>query len=173
MNIPLVAVSVAGATILVALLELVSRVLLNWRAERWMAETTRKIEAGELDGASLEDRKYGTIILGEEELTVSGRRNSKVVVPWEEIRQIAGYKRDLLTTDLICLAVVFEGATERMVLDLHEEMAGFRALLDELERRFPFPDSKWWSKVAFPAFAKNWTVLWSSEEAQQAAGAYR
>ncbi|MBA4388951.1 MAG: hypothetical protein C0404_13295, partial [Verrucomicrobia bacterium] len=54
---------IAAVVTFVVLFELVSRVVLNWQAKRWVERATRKLQTGELKPVNLEDRKYGAITI--------------------------------------------------------------------------------------------------------------
>ena len=79
-------------------------------------------------------------------------------VPWSEVKEIFAFKRDCLGVDLVCMGFRVSEGGEYWELD--EEMAGWKELTAEVERRFPDIDRGWWSKVAFPAFETNYTTLW-------------
>jgi hypothetical protein len=53
----------------------------------------------------------------------------------DEVTRIATYKRDLLTTDLICLDF-FVGA-KNLTYSTHEEISGFNDLQNKLLHHFP------------------------------------
>jgi len=78
---------------------------------------------------------------------------------WRDAVDIVAWKRDLLTTDRVCLAVRLG---DGRVIELHEEMARWATLLDQLPAYLPRCRSvaEWWSVVAAPAFAANPTVIY-------------
>jgi hypothetical protein len=96
----------------------------------------------------------------------SGRGGIKLVkekavvdeIPWAAISIIVAYKRDLITTDLICFDVVLEDGT---LVEVNEEMDGFEHLLNSLERQLPSFDRTWPDKVVHPPFAPNRTVVYT------------
>jgi hypothetical protein len=79
-------------------------------------------------------------------------------IRWEEIASVIAYKRDLLTTDLICLVCTLSDGAE---FQFHEELPCWQGLVDALPEHLPgcpaFPE--WWHPVALPVFARNETVL--------------
>lgn len=77
---------------------------------------------------------------------------------WREVHRICGYKRDLITVDLICLA--FE--SQRGVAEIHEEMEGYKAVIECLPSLFPGLAPRWWTTVAFPPFQTNFTTIWEA-----------
>jgi hypothetical protein len=78
---------------------------------------------------------------------------------WSDVVEIVAYKRDLLTTDLVCVG--FRCLASDDVIEIDEEMAGFDAAMAAVAFRFPLPEN-WRSDVAFPAYATNMTTIWSS-----------
>ncbi|MEW6252331.1 MAG: hypothetical protein AB1716_16955 [Planctomycetota bacterium] len=76
---------------------------------------------------------------------------------WADVRGIAGFKRDCFTMDLICVAFCRADLT---YLEVCEDDIGYETLLEVVLSRYPDHDRDWWGKVAFPAFATNWTVIW-------------
>ena len=82
------------------------------------------------------------------------RGNASIVsIAWTEIQRIVGYKRDLMTTDVICFAFYLSDIGENSNFEINEEMKGFEELAKKLRTIFPTFDGDWWNKVAKPAFA--------------------
>ena len=77
---------------------------------------------------------------------------------WEEISRIETYKRDLFTVDIIC--VDFFVSRGPYLFPVHDEVRGFDVLCRDLHVYFPSVDQGWWSRVTFPAFQTNHTVLY-------------
>jgi hypothetical protein len=75
---------------------------------------------------------------------------------WDDITEIIAFKRDLLTTDIVCLML----RTSGMTFEINEEMTEFSQLAKELEKVFPTFDKSWWEKVVTPAFATNETIVY-------------
>ena len=76
-----------------------------------------------------------------------------LLISLPDIRRVAFYKRDELTTDLICCEVEVGGE----VWVFHEEMTGWNLLLRHLER-LPGFQTDWYARVAQPPFEANETV---------------
>ncbi len=77
----------------------------------------------------------------------------------EDITEIAGYKTDLITTDLVCLdieTVHDECVTTRTI---HEEMVGFPDVMKKLQE-LPGFYQLWWEAVVLPPFEQNYTLLY-------------
>ena len=77
---------------------------------------------------------------------------------WNEIIRICAYKTDAFVYDIICMEFGVEGATAHFCCD--EEQKGWKELKAEIRRRYDLKVKAWWSTVAFPAFAENFTVIW-------------
>ena len=74
-------------------------------------------------------------------------------LPLEQIEAVIFYKRDELTTDLICCDVRIAGKT----WFFHEEMKGWDLLIKHFAQ-LPGFRSDWYAAVAHPPFARNTTV---------------
>ena len=79
-------------------------------------------------------------------------------LPLSAITRVTFYKHDELTTDLICCDVL---VGER-VRTFHEELVGWDALIDHLQR---LPDFRgdWIAAVAQPPFTTSETVAFSRQ----------
>jgi hypothetical protein len=80
---------------------------------------------------------------------------------WKSIRKLTAFKRDLLTTDCVCLA--FELNTDTF-LELNEEMRGWIELCEALPSFLPGtpPWEKWFMEITTPAFEPCVTELYDS-----------
>ena len=76
---------------------------------------------------------------------------------WSDVRRVSAYKRDLLTTDLVCLS--FEGTSDS--LEVNEEMAGWKELVDALPELLPgsLAYGEWFPHVVRPPFAPRFFVV--------------
>lgn len=77
---------------------------------------------------------------------------------WDEIETVRAWKQDCFGVDRIWVA--FIPADIEACVCVNEETEGYQALIDEMQRRCEGYLADWWSKVAFPAFAENHTVIW-------------
>ena len=82
-------------------------------------------------------------------------------LPIEGIAWVAFFKRDELTTDLICCEVATKAPTEQ-VFFFHEEMDGWNQLLAHLGQLKGFR-SDWYEAVALPTFAESRTVAYRAQ----------
>ncbi len=76
---------------------------------------------------------------------------------WIDIESIIAYQVDLMTFDEICIDIVLKGS----IITLSEEADGFNEFLGICSRKLKGFMNDWFSKVAFPAFATNQTLLYS------------
>jgi len=78
---------------------------------------------------------------------------------WSAVVEVTAFKRDLLTTDLICLRFVTSAG---QVLEVHEEMPCWSELLDGLPGLLPGSMNRQliYAAVLKPAFAVNETVVY-------------
>ena len=79
-------------------------------------------------------------------------------IDWLNIDRIFVFKKDLLTSDLICLMI----DTKEGALNIDEEMEGYDNLVQSLPDYLPgcVPFSEWFPVVAFPAFEVNPTIIY-------------
>jgi hypothetical protein len=83
---------------------------------------------------------------------------SEASFPWTDVVAALAYKRDCFAVDLMCLTFTLSDDRE---YEINEEIAGWQLLVDQLPSFLPgsTPYSEWWHKVAVPAFALNFTVI--------------
>lgn len=79
-------------------------------------------------------------------------------LPLAGIERVTFYKRDEITTDLICCDVEIGGK----VWTLHEELVGWDLLLQHLQK-LPNFDADWFAAVSQPSFATSETVAFSRQ----------
>ena len=101
------------------------------------------------------------------EMTTSGFRIAQpnqppLEISWREITRIVAYKRDLLTTDLVCFDIETEQANNLRTFTIHEEAEGFDLLDAEFGRVLTGYNSIWRNKVILPPFAPNRTTIYES-----------
>ena len=75
-----------------------------------------------------------------------------------DIEQVTFFKRDELTTDLICCEITVSPDKGGKTWLLHEEVPGWNDLVALLER-LPGFNRDWFGTVVQPAFAENRTVV--------------
>jgi hypothetical protein len=75
---------------------------------------------------------------------------------WPDVDEIRTYKRDLFTTDMICLAFL---VADRWI-EISEDDDGFTALTEMMAAKFPAIPVDWYAEVMQPTFAMNERTLW-------------
>jgi hypothetical protein len=103
-------------------------------------------------------RKAELIIATSHDFAIVRGERTLRAARWEDVVRVCAYKRDELTTDLICLDVVLRDASTWF---LHEEAPGWEDFLHAAERALPGmrPFQAWFAEVSQPAFARNETLL--------------
>lgn len=81
-------------------------------------------------------------------------------VSFDEVSAIVAYKLDELATDLICCDIVTGAGDGEQIRTIHEELAGFEAVMARFEM-LPGFDRKWRDEVIDPPFATNRTLIYS------------
>jgi len=76
---------------------------------------------------------------------------------WLDVQGIVGFKRDLITTDLICWLIQLR---DGRAYELHEEARGWDSLTAAAPESLPGLSKTWWSDVALPAFQLSETVVY-------------
>lgn len=76
-----------------------------------------------------------------------------------QIREIVFYKRDEITTDLICCEISMSSDRQDQVLFFHEEMPHWQEMIHRVSE-LPDFDMKWFEKVAHPPFQTQRTVAY-------------
>lgn len=77
-------------------------------------------------------------------------------IRWAEIERLIAYKQDLLTTDEICLDIVYNNWQTTIT----EETPGWYQFIEKLKLVFPNIPKNWDSEIVHPAFATNLTILY-------------
>jgi hypothetical protein len=91
-------------------------------------------------------------------VTVFAVGNELASFRWDQVAAVTASKQDLFTTDCVWLEFELEDATDPVCV--HEELEGYRILVDEMERYCVGFVPDWWQRVAFPAFVPNVTLIW-------------
>ncbi len=129
MNALVIAVVVSVGVLLLTVF--IDRVLIPFRARRTVEKLLKS--KTQHDPRTLENPKYGTVAGGVECLRITSGKGDASELRWSEVEEVHAYKRDLFTTDLICLAFKKSGREE--YYQIHEEMAGYHDLLEILQSR--------------------------------------
>jgi hypothetical protein len=156
-----VAIAVVAGISLLAVSVLMDRFLIPFRARRTVEKLLKS--KTQHDPRSLENSKYGTVVDAVDCLRITSGKGDASELRWDEVDEVHAYKRDLFTTDLICLAFKKSGKEE--FYEVHEEMAGYHDLLETLSRHLPEFTTEWFFSVAFPAFDTNHRLIWKRSPA--------
>ena len=107
--------------------------------------------------------KIRGLILVDVEIGLTGIAPGLNRIPVQGITRVVAFKRDMVTSDLICFLVSYnrdDGTPWHVTL--HEDLPGF---LDVEKRLAQLPgfDQQWRQHVVLPPFATNETVIFDSE----------
>lgn len=118
--------------------------------------------------ARLEDPKNGTITTQDSGFTVTTPKWA-AEVKWSETNRIFCCKRDLLTTDLVCIG--FSRADDAPFVEVHEEMQGFQQLLKHMKVSLLEAEQGFWTWfMTSPAFDRTATTIWQSDQQRNNVG---
>lgn len=77
-------------------------------------------------------------------------------IKWTDIERLIAYKLDLMTTDEICLDIVYNNWQTTIT----EETPGWYQFIEKSKLAFPNIPKNWDSEIVHPAFATNLTILY-------------
>ena len=77
-------------------------------------------------------------------------------IKWESIEKIVAYKIDLMTTDEVRMDIVYGDYQ----FTITEETPGWFQFIIKTRSVFPTITKDWDTKILFPAFATNYTVVY-------------
>ena len=124
---------------------------------KWSKEIIKNKNSQKSNPRILEKAEYGTLTTDEISLRINNRKGEVTTFSWTEVEEIHAFKRDLITTDLICLGFCLSG---NRAIEIHEEMLGYYDPQPLLQKKFPEIPVDWFLDVAFPAFDTNHHVIW-------------
>jgi len=149
-------IAVVAGIILVLVSVFIDRVVIPFQTRRSVEKILKS--KTKHDPRALEDPKYGRVVGDADRLKVTRSKGDSSELRWSEVEEVHAYKRDLFTTDLICLAFKRSGKEE--YYEIHEEMAGYHDLLEVLQSRLPKFSLEWIFDVAIPAFETKHQIIW-------------
>lgn len=151
-----------GAAAVVALL-----LLRHWirRPVRSVEKFIRKIEAGERpDTPARTDYAVDLALIadGFEITALKGQPGDVVKVAWERVTEASAFKRDLISTDQVCIVFTMDDET---FIEVHEEMRGFCELCERLPIALPgaLVFSDWYLAITVPTFEPCLTRLFTRD----------
>jgi hypothetical protein len=81
-------------------------------------------------------------------------------VRWADVEEVVAFRERSFAADRLGLAFRLCGQAAHHRAD--DTMAGYAALVQEVERVYPDYNPGWWSEVAYPvAFSPHRTVVWT------------
>jgi hypothetical protein len=84
-----------------------------------------------------------------------------IYVLWDQISAIYGFKRDLGTTDIVCLSIEYETPV-KFFIEINEEITGYDCFLKEIEER-SLVSIDYWNQLVLPPFATNYQVIYEKK----------
>ena len=81
-------------------------------------------------------------------------------IKWVDIERLIAYKRDLMTTDEICLDIVFNN----WQTTINEETLGWYQFVEKTKVIFPSIPKNWDTEIVHPAFETNLTILYQRQD---------
>jgi len=89
---------------------------------------------------------------------LTGSDGSPIFVKWDAITDAIAFKRDLFSTDQVCIAFRLSDSSE---FEVHEEMKGWSELCEAIPNHLPGspPWTDWYMEITTPAFELNPTPL--------------
>jgi hypothetical protein len=112
----------------------------------------------ELTGTPLVEARVAHSAIGATVTSRSLDGDSKVEeIRWAEVVEVAAYKRDCFSVDLMCVALI----GHENALEVSEGMKGWNELLDNLNEYLPGCRNKdtWYQEVMLPPFKENRTII--------------
>jgi len=143
------------------------RVVTPWQRKRWHKKFSKDFGEGKI-----QPHHYDITIHFDE--TGFGVKNDKSTdqpsrMSWSEIVKVTAYKRDLFSTDLICVLL---SRADQAGLEIHEDMSNWIDFTTALPTRLPGckPTASWLQDITVPAFATKLTELYACSSAGQTGG---
>lgn len=90
------------------------------------------------------------------------RGTDRDVVRFDEVQAVIAWKRDKLTSDLVCCDFVTDSREGEQVRTVHEELAGFQALMTRFAV-LPGVDQHSWEAVIGTAFATDRRIIYTRD----------
>jgi hypothetical protein len=148
-------------------------VLHRWMTSpsRAVARWLRQIEAGETPDLPVRtdfDFDLVQTDVGFEIRPLRGQTGEVVIATWQRVTEASAYKRDMWSTDQICIAFTLDDGT---YVEIHEEMRGFADLCKHLPTALPgaLPFESWYMDISVPAFETCLTRLFTRDSTPQPA----
>lgn len=128
--------------------------MFRWLTEKVVAYLNKKRDSAEQLEIDIKDKGINVTSIAHK------KPLSQYCIPWAEINTIIVYKKDLYTSDLICMYIA---STNDRVLEIDETTRGWENLVENLTHYLPTASTfeDWFLEVAFPAFETNPVIIYS------------
>lgn len=134
----------------------IDRVINPWQARKRIERLLRKIREGKFKPPHFDE----TVLFDGEGFSINNDKSGKqsVRMLWTEVVKATAYKRDMFSTDLICVFFYRPGETD---IEIHEEMNNWMNFIAALPNHLPGCKQveTWLQDITVPAFAPNVTEL--------------
>jgi hypothetical protein len=145
----------------------VDRWITPWRHQKIMDKIIDDIRSGKT--TKPQDYHFGISFDSAGFVVTALKKTSgkPISMTWSEIVRIVAFKRDLFSTDCVCLMMLRH---DNMGVEVDEEMKGWSEFTQTLPIYLPGckPWSGWFMEITTPAFAPNETEIFSRHAKQEA-----
>ena len=155
------AIAFIGIAVVVIAIGISVSMASDWLEVRRLKRYLKDVADGKRPPPNMENPNRGRIEISDGGFQFADANRNITYLKWSDVHELVAFKRDIFTTDLICLGIRF-GKDQWIEID--EEMTGFKIFIDAMSIHFNLREPAWWSKVAFPAFKTNTTTLWKETE---------
>jgi hypothetical protein len=90
---------------------------------------------------------------------VRSQTKQQMFISWHDIVKVRCYKRDLVTTDELCIAVTFLKNQMPWTQDVSEELEGFEEFVAQLSKHVKLSPAEWRSLALAVPFARSELTL--------------
>lgn len=94
-------------------------------------------------------------VISEDDGFILENKSAQQKIRWADIERLIAYKKDLMTTDEICLDIIFDSRQ----LTINEGTPGWDQFVEKTKLAFPGIPKNWDTEITKPAFATNLTIL--------------
>lgn len=139
--------------------DLITIHLIDKNAKKIVNRILSDVQNGKVEETILESEINGIITLTGTGFQVKEKSEELLeTVHWNRVTHIFAYKKDLGTTDLVCLGWKLDNSDQ--TLEVHEDMLGFKKLNQAMLEHYKSIPETWAMDIYFPAFETNLTLLW-------------
>ena len=133
---------------------LITSHLIDKSAKKIVNRILSDMQNGKSVETNLERATNGIVTLTRSGFLVKNQSGElQETVHWNRVTHIFAYKKDLGTTDLVCLGWQLDDNDQ--TLEVHEEMLGFKKLNQAMLEQYKSIPDTWAMDIYFPAFELN------------------